>query len=62
MDPVINFASFTFMLSIFILIHDYVFFVALGAWCLELEACGLSLSEIFHSCARTPGSGPGGRV
>jgi len=22
----------------------------------------LFFSEIFHSCARTPGSGPGGRV
>jgi len=29
---------------------------------LQLAACSLSLLEIFHSCARTPGSGPGGRV
>jgi len=38
MDPVILIASFTFILSIFILIHDCVFFVALEAWRLELAA------------------------
>jgi len=34
----------------------------LGACCLKLAACGLSLPGTSHSCARTPGSGPGGRV
>jgi len=29
---------------------------------LTLDACGLFLPGTSRSCARTPGSGPGGRV
>jgi hypothetical protein len=47
MEPVILTASDTFILSNFILIHDCVFFVALGAWRLVLEACGLRLAAFF---------------
>jgi len=36
--------------------------LGLAACGLRLAACGLFLLEIFHSCARTPGLEPGGRV